>query len=131
MIRKLYVIIDRVTQDIGIVMQFPNNIAATRFFTDIAENKQPGNEIVKHLADHELRCVGYIDTETGKISVDDQLPATVITGQEVIDYRETLAQNTREATNHIAYKRDEVREDPARRGTLRDPRAHADRMQEL
>lgn len=82
----LYVLIDLVAARIvGTVMQERNDDVAIRTFDDAA--KQDGGFIAKHIEDFELRRVGFVDDETGLVSLDphDQLATgstTILTGKQ-------------------------------------------------
>lgn len=66
MIKELYVIKDTVTSEYGNPMPFLNEASAKRYFINNVcdENK-------KIAGDLQLFFVGYYDTETGCIKVDD------------------------------------------------------------
>lgn len=78
MIQRLYVIRDKVAgAAVGGVMGFPHDAVAVRSFSDIASD--PQTTLARHIADHELICVGVLDTE--RCEVVQCLRDVVITGE--------------------------------------------------
>ena len=88
--KRLYAIRDiRAVEVVGGVHVFPGDPAAVRFFNDIATDKQ--TMVGRHLKDHELLCVGVIDTETGEVAREEEfptLPRQVVTGAAIVALEE-------------------------------------------
>lgn len=79
MIHQLYIIRDTLAQaPAGPLVVLPHDAVAIRMFQEVINEKQ--NQISRFVDDHELLCVGELDTETCIITGLDE-PRVVLSGK--------------------------------------------------
>lgn len=79
MTHQLYIIRDTLAQaPAGPLVVLPHDAVAIRMFQEVVNEKS--NQIARFLQDHELLCVGELDTETCTLTALPE-PRVVLTGK--------------------------------------------------
>lgn len=94
MTQRIYVIYDlKAEMTLGGLFLHRHDAAAVRFFTDVASD--PQTTVNKHMADHELRCIGLFDDEAGGITgVESRV---VLTGAALLASQQAAQANAEES----------------------------------
>lgn len=90
--KLIIAIVDNKAKDFvgnGLVLH-NNNVTAVRMFEDVI--RMENSNIGRHIEDHDLVCLGILDTDTMTIEPE---PQTIMTGKLWLEYQNSKPQETK------------------------------------